>query len=187
MPSPPDSTLQNNAALAHLDPAVDLDSAIAAASATTRRFREAAEAADVEALVATLSDDVVLHSPITERIKFNGRDQVRELMYSVFATVDGTSYFADVGDARTRVMFLRAGAAGQPFEEALRVELNDQQQIREITVFVRPLPGLTGFAAALVPRVARRRGRGRALIARLLLAPLGFATRAGDRATPWFA
>ena len=64
---------------------------MAAASATTRRFREAAEARDVDALLATLSEDVVLRSPITDRITFRGRAQLGELMQSVFATIEAKS------------------------------------------------------------------------------------------------
>jgi len=48
-------------------------------------------------------------------------------------------------------------------------------------------PGLATLTAELVPRVARKHGRSRAVLARLLLAPIGVATRAGDRLVTWFA
>ena len=69
----------------------EAETAVAAASATTRRFREAAEARDVDALLATLSEDVVLRSPITDRITFRGLAQLGELMQSVFATIEAKS------------------------------------------------------------------------------------------------
>jgi hypothetical protein len=166
-------------------PAGAQEAALAAASATTRRFREAAEARDVDSMLATLAEDVVLRSPITDRVTFRGRAQLGELLRSVFATIEDIRYFADVGDARTRALFDRARVGGQALEQAVRVQLNDRQQIEELTVFFRPLPGLAGLAAGLAPRVARKRGRGRALVARALLAPLAWATRAGDRLTPW--
>ena len=164
---------------------VEAEAAVAAASATTRRFREAAEARDIESLLATLAEDVVLRSPITDRVTFRGRAQLRELLRSVFATIEDIRYFADVGDARTRALFDRARVGGQALEQAVRVQLNDRQQIEELTIFFRPLPGLAGLTAGLGPRVARKRGRGRAVVARALLAPLAWATRAGDRLTPW--
>jgi hypothetical protein len=154
-----------------------------AAAATTKRFREAAEARDVEALLATVSEDVVLRSPITDRVTFRGRGELGELMRSVFATLEDIRYFADVGDARTRALFDRARVGGQALEQAVRVQLNDAQEIEELTIFFRPLPGLAGLTAALAPRVAR--GRARSLAARVLLAPLAWVTRAGDRAAPW--
>ncbi len=156
-------------------------------NATTARYRKAAEASDIEGLIATLTPDVVLRSPITDRKAFRGREEVRELLHSVFATISDIRYFADVGDERTRVVFDRATVEGQPLEQATRLELDDQGQIKEITLFFRPLPGLATLTAALGPRVAaRRHGNSRSLIARLLLWPLALATRFGDRFVSWF-
>ena len=41
-------------------------------SQVTERFRHAAERGDVDAVLATLSPAVVLRSPITDRVVFNG-------------------------------------------------------------------------------------------------------------------
>jgi len=109
------------------------------------------------------------------------------VLKSVFATTRDIRYFADVGDARTRVLFDRATVSGQPLEQATRIELDADDLIREIILFFRPLPGLATLTAELVPRVARQHGRSRAVLARLLLAPIGVATRAGDRLVTWFA
>jgi hypothetical protein len=69
----------------------------------------------------------------------------------------------------------------------MRLQLTDDGQIEQLTIFYRPLPGLASFAAAMAPRVARKHGRLRSLIARVLIFPLGLATRLGDRLVPWFA
>lgn len=138
-------------------------------------------------MIDTLSPDVVVNSPITDRVVFRGPDEVRELLRSVFVTISDIRYFADVGDEHTRALFYRANVNGEPLEEATRIELNDQGQIREITLFFRPLPGLATLTAALAPRLARKHGRLRSLIARVLVGPLGFATRLGDRLVTWFA
>jgi hypothetical protein len=157
-------------------------------SAITGRFRQAAEAHDVEGVIDTLASDVVLNSPITDRVTFRGRDEVRELLRTVFVTISDIRYFADIGDERTRALFYRANVNGEPLEEATRIELNEQGEIREITLFFRPLPGLATLTAALAPRMARRKhGRFRAVVARLMVAPLGVATRVGDRLVTWFA
>jgi len=63
--------------------------------------------------------------------------------------------------------------------------LDESGLIEEITVFIRPLPGLTTLTAALVPPIARKHGRFRSAVARLLLTPLGLAARMGDRLAPW--
>jgi hypothetical protein len=147
----------------------------------TARFRRAVETRDVDGLMETLSPDVVLHSPITDRVSFKGHDEVRELLACIFATVDDIHYFADVGDERTRAMFSRANVGGQPLEEAIRVEINEDRLITEMTLSFRPLPGLAALTAALAPLVARKHGAIRPVIARVLLAPLALATRIGDR------
>ena len=104
----------------------------------------------------------------------------------MFATIADIRYFADVGDDRTRALFYRANVNGYPLDEATRIELNEQQQISELTLYFRPLPGLATLTAALAPRVARRHGSFRSACARLLVGPLGPLTRIGDRLAGWF-
>jgi hypothetical protein len=172
--------------LAEEVPVVALQDRLSDDCPTTVRLRGAAAAHDVEGVMQTLAADVVLRSPITDRIVFRGQQEVREVLRAVFSTLKGIHYFADVGDQRTRALFYTAKVGRQPLEEAMRLELNENAEIEELTIFYRPLPGLATFAAALAPRVARRHGRLRSLIARLLIFPLGLVTRLGDRLVPWF-
>jgi hypothetical protein len=152
------------------------------------RLLQAMEAHDLDAMIATLAPNVVLNSPITGRVVFRGHEEMRELMEVHFATVKDIRYFADVGDARTRAQFYRANVNGQQVEAATRIEVNEQAQISEITIYYRPLPGLTALAAALGPPVVEaRHGRLRATLARSLFAPLAFVTRLGERIVPWFS
>lgn len=154
---------------------------------TTARMRAAAEANDVDGVLATCAVDVVLHSPITDRVVFRGREEVGEVLRAVFATLEDMRYFADVGDQRTRALFYQASVGSQSLEEAARIELNEHAEIQKFTIFYRPLPGLATFTAALAPRVARNHGPVRSLIARTLIYPLGLMSRVGDRIVPWFA
>lgn len=159
-----------------------------AAAATTARYRAAAEAHDVEGVIDTLAPDVVLHSPITERVGFHGHAEMRELLGSVFESLTEIRYTHDVGDERTRALFVRAKVAGQSVEEAMRIELDEHARITAISLFFRPLPGLAALASTLGPRVVERRhGRARAVLARLMMAPLAVLTRIGDLFVPWFA
>lgn len=150
-------------------------------------MRRAAEANDVDGVMSTFADDVILRSPITERVVFRGTDDVRAALREVFAVLEGIEYIADLGDSRTRALFYRSTVGGRPLEEAMRVQLDEAGAIEELTIFYRPLPGLVSFAAALAPRVARsRKGAIHAVIARVLMAPLALAVRLGDRVLPWF-
>jgi hypothetical protein len=146
----------------------------------TTAYRQASERKDVAGMVACLAPDVVLVSPITDGFAFRGREQLRALLEDVMAVVDDVRYTTDVGDGSTRVLRLEARVGPQRLVEALLVELAPDGLITRMELFVRPLPGLTTLAAALGPRVARRRSPARALAVRAMIAPLAFATRHGE-------
>ena len=147
---------------------------------TIRSLRAAAEAGDVDAFLATLADDVVLRSPITDSTVFRGRDEMRELMEAVFATIKEIRYFEEVGDERTRALFYRARVGKQQVEEATLARLDDAGKVRELTIWFRPLPGLTRLTADLTPRLARQRGRGTAAAVSAATGPLALITAAAD-------
>jgi hypothetical protein len=154
---------------------------VEAAAATTRRFREAIEARDLDAALATLAPDVIAHSPVTASGHLAGHDDLRDVLSAMFASVTDVRYFDDSGNEQVRHISNRARIGRQPIEETMRIELDDQARIREITVFVRPLPGAAAFLDAIGPRLARRRGRWRAVAFRALSKPLAVVTRAGDK------
>lgn len=141
-------------------------------------FRKAASAKDIELAISTLADDVVLRSPLTDRFTFNGKDDVRRLFETAYEKFDGLEYHTVIGD---RVLVGGATAGGQPFEETLLLTLNDSNKITEITLFIRPLTGLTAVMAALGPTLARKNGRKTGALLRAMTAPLVAATRSGDR------
>lgn len=141
-------------------------------------FRRAARTKDIELAVSTLADDVVLRSPLTDRFTFNGKDDVRRLFETAYEKFDGLEYHTVIGD---RVLVGGATAGGQPFEETLLLSVNDSDKITEITLFIRPLTGLTAVMAALGPTLARKNGRRTAGLLKAMTAPLVAATRSGDR------
>ena len=155
------------------------------AAETTRRFRAASEAGDPHAVVATLAPDVQLRSPITLGYRFHGVEEVRELFLDVFSVIEGTSYFEELGDERARAVFGRARVGREPIEQALLLRFDEEGRVRELTLHVRPLPGLAALAASLAPRIMRRRHGRAGAAAGALMAPLAPLTRVGDRAAVW--
>jgi hypothetical protein len=79
------------------------------------------------------------------------------------------------------VLRAEARVGGQELVKAVLVTLDDDGLVTELELFVRPLQGLTTLAAALGPRVARRRSRLRAAAVGALIRPLAFMTRRGER------
>jgi hypothetical protein len=144
-------------------------------------YRAAAQAQDTEAMLALMRPDVVLTSPITDRFRFRGHAQMRPLLEDVHAVVEPPSFRSDTGDDRTRVLVLDGHLrTGAPFTELLLIGLDDDGLIATMELAVRPMPGLIAMAAALGPRVARRRGRPQATIVRAMFAPLAFASTRGE-------
>jgi ketosteroid isomerase-like protein len=156
-------------------------------SAAITALRAASESGDADAVAELLAPDVVFHSPMTTRIRFEGRDEVAALHRDIFAVLADleTSEPLVLGDMRS--FSFRARVRGVELEAIVLVLFNEHGQIVEFTVFVRPLPALATLFAALPPRVSvRRRGRLRGTIAALLARPLAFALRTADRFVPRF-
>jgi hypothetical protein len=153
---------------------------LAAAEATTAQFRAAGERADLAAYLETLAPTVRLRSPISFNARFEGFDDVSVLMREVFEVLRDIEYFEDVGTATTRALFYRARIGGQPTEGAILVRLDEGARVVEMTMFVRPLPGLTALTARLTPRLAAPLGRARFVALAAMTRPVAFLTRVGD-------
>jgi len=154
---------------------------VEAAATTTHRFREAVEAGDVDAALATLAPDVIAHSPVTASGHFHGHGDLRDVLTAMSESMTDVRYTSDVGDDRVRHLSGTARIGSQPLEETMRIELDDQARIHELTVFVRPLAGAAAFLDAIGPRLARRHGHARATAFSALSKPLVFVTRTGDK------
>ncbi|MEQ4724583.1 nuclear transport factor 2 family protein [Nonomuraea sp. B19D2] len=147
-----------------------------------RAFREAGEAHDVDALVATLADDVVFRSPLSATARFAGKEQVRELFSVAFGVLSELRYQNDIGDDRRRALTATARLGRQEIHEASLVEVGENGLIKEITMWIRPLPGLTAMMAALGPGLARATGKpGLPWLVGAAVKPLAAMTRLGDR------
>ena len=150
-------------------------------------LRAAGESGDADAIAELLAPDVVFHSPMTDRIRFDGRDEVVALHRDIFAVLHDINTTKPVAVADTGAFSFRARVRGVELEAANVVRCNEQGQIVDMKVFVRPLPGLATLFATLPPRVsARRRGRRRGTLVAILVQPLAFALRIADRLTPAF-
>lgn len=150
---------------------------------TTARLRAAGKNADVDEAMATFAEHAVVHSPLTNRVDFHGREEIRRLFETVYANLNDLDHHTDLGDEHTRTLIGTATARGQRIDTAFLVRLDGAAKITELTLFIRPLPGLVAVMAALGPPLARRNGRSRLTAAALtaMIKPLELATRFGDR------
>jgi ketosteroid isomerase-like protein len=134
-------------------------SASAAAQDSIAQWRAATEAGDADAAAAALAENVILVSPLTDQFAFEGKQQVRELLKSVFEVMTGIRFSAQVGSGTSVVLSASATVRGRSLDESQHLELDADGLIVRITLYMRPLPAVTALLRGLGPRVARRQGR----------------------------
>lgn len=156
-------------------------------STAINALRAAGENGNADAVAEFLAPDVVFHSPMSATKLFEGREEVTELHRDIFAVLEDIDTTEPLVRGDTGSFSFRARVRGVELEAMNLVRVNEQGQIVEYTVFVRPLPALATLFATLPPRVsARRRGRLTGALVASLARPLAFVHRAADRMAPRF-
>lgn len=115
-------------------------------------FRLAVEAKDLEAATATLREDVVLHSPILFR-GFEGREIVTQVLTHVAATLEDFQYTDELAEDGVVVLRFKARVGDRELEGIDFLELDEQGQVKELTVFMRPMSALTAFNEQMAARL----------------------------------
>jgi hypothetical protein len=157
------------------------------AGAAITALRAAGESGDADAVAELLAPDVVFHSPLTTRLRFEGKEEVAALHRDIFAVLEDIETTEPLALGDTRSFTFRARVRGVELEAINLVRFNELGQVVELKVFIRPLPGLATLFAVLPPRVsARRRGRLSGALVASLARPLAFALRTADRLAPRF-
>jgi hypothetical protein len=149
---------------------------------TISAWRAAGERGDAQAATQCLASDVEVISPLTAQFRFQGRDRVREMLTAAFEVISGIRFHTEVGDGATRALFYYGRAGREEIEEAQLLRMNPTGLIQELTLFGRPLPGLTAVMADIGPRLLRSQGRpGLARVVNLATRPLAIMTRLGEQ------
>jgi hypothetical protein len=122
------------------------------------RYRAASEANDIEALLSVLTEDVELVSPLSGRLVFRGRDDLGVLLGAVYGGMRDLRWLQEIGDGQVRVVLGEGHLGPCKVADAMVCELAEDGRIRRIRPYLRPWLGLTVFALALGPRMARHPG-----------------------------
>jgi hypothetical protein len=148
-----------------------------AVSATPTPLRAAFEARDHDGIVRALAPDVILRSPIFD-VPFRGIEEASDLFAVLLEVLWPLTYLAEIpGDPH--VLNFRGEIKGTPVEGIDLLRFDDQGRVKEITVFLRPFPGIAAFLGGMSPELGRRRGGGiRAAMMRVGGAPVRALMRA---------
>jgi SnoaL-like domain len=122
------------------------------------RYRRASEANDIEGLMATLAHDVELVSPISGRMVFRGKDDLRVLLRAVYGGMTGLRWHEELGDGSVRVIVGEGKVGPLTLGDAMVLELSDDGLISRIRPHLRPWLALTLLALMLGPKVGRHPG-----------------------------
>jgi hypothetical protein len=149
--------------------------------ATIAKLRAAGQSHDPEAMISLLGEHVIIRSPITQRIRFEGIEQASDLFRRVFVAIRNIEFYEVVGGGcPTQVIFWR-GTVGETYlEEANLLKMDDSGRIIEMTVFMRAVPGLLELLAELAPSLASRHSKPKAALLRVPLKILSAAYRAAE-------
>jgi hypothetical protein len=143
----------------------------------------ALETGQIDLAMETFASDAVLNSPLTNQLRFEGREELRDLLEVAFEAFEDVRFHTVVGEGPTWALFYTARIGNQDFEEAQLMRLNEQGKIVEATLMIRPLPAQTALMDAIGPQLARRFGLSRVMAALMpmMVKPLAFLARLVDR------
>jgi hypothetical protein len=116
-------------------------------------FRGAIERRDLDEMVATLADDVVLHSPVSFK-PFEGREAVAQLFEILLRTFEDFRYTDDLPGEEVHAMIFRARIGDREVEGLDLIRPGPDGRIADFTVMVRPLTGVVALAEAVGPQLA---------------------------------
>jgi hypothetical protein len=107
-------------------------------------FRELVESKDLDALEAILADDVVLHSPVTFK-PFEGRVVVLHVLRTVAEVFEDFRYVAELERDGLTTLVFRARVGEREVDGIDLLRTRADGLIDDITVFIRPLSGLSAL------------------------------------------
>ena len=116
-------------------------------------FRDAIERGDLDGMVATLADDVVLHSPVSFK-PFEGREAVAQLFEILLRTFEDFRYTDKLHGEEVHALIFRARIGDREVEGVDLIRPGPDGRIVDFTVMVRPLTGVVALAEAVGPQLA---------------------------------
>ena len=118
-----------------------------------QRFRAAVEARDVDAMVASLAEDVVFSSPVVFA-PYRGRTAVGGLLRCVMRVFEDFRYTDELHSAGQTALVFTARVGDRELQGIDLGTTNAEGLVTALTVFVRPMSGATALAKAMQAELA---------------------------------
>jgi hypothetical protein len=120
-------------------------------------YTSALEASEQEAIVAALTDDVVIRVAVHDA-PMRGRDMARFLFGVLSEELDPLRPYEEIIEGPRAVVLFETAIGEKPAQGLNVVGLDHTGLVRELTVFFRPLESLELIAEAVGARMAARFG-----------------------------
>jgi hypothetical protein len=118
-------------------------------------IRQAIEAADRDAILAELADDVVFNSPVLFK-PFLGREAAATVLDAVLEVFEDFEYTDELGDGAVRTLVFRARVGDRELWGIDLLRLDEAGKVAQFTVFVRPMSALAALAEAMQAKLGER-------------------------------
>lgn len=116
-------------------------------------FRAAVEAGDLEAMVASLTPDVVLHSPV-KFSPFEGREAVAALFAILLEVFEDFVYTDEIGGPDPVALIFRCRIGDRQVEGLDLLRHDATGRVEALTVMVRPMSAAVALAEAVRARMS---------------------------------
>jgi SnoaL-like domain len=107
---------------------------------------------DIDALAATLADDIEMRSPILPE-PLRGKGQVMAVLDLIFAKVDGLAYGELLTGTDRHALTLSARVGEHDIEGVELFRVDADGLIDQVTVTLRPLPALVALQNVVAPAI----------------------------------
>jgi hypothetical protein len=111
-------------------------------------FTSAVESWDRDALAAALADDVRFRSPVVFK-PYEGREATLAVLDAVSRVFEDFTYIDRIEGERTAALIFRARVGERELEGLDHLTFDDEGQITELRVMVRPMTGMQALAEAM--------------------------------------
>ena len=113
-----------------------------------QRFRNAVEAQDADALVASLAEDGVFNSPVVFRT-YQGRAEVGALLRVVLRVLQDFRYVDELRSERQTALVFKARVGDRELDGIDLAEVDANGLVSKLVVFVRPMSAAQALAQAM--------------------------------------
>lgn len=116
-------------------------------------FRAAAESKDFSRIQELAAEDVVFRSPVVFN-PYEGRDAVAFVLSGALQVFEDFRYVDQVETGNTAVLVFHARVGDRELDGVDILRFDDEGQIMELMVMVRPMSGMNALADAMQRKLA---------------------------------